>query len=360
MMEGFDSGNRCDSVVSVGDRDVKTIDEAARLVLESFTEVDERQSNIKLKLGTIYEFESKEICRQFGEGRHLAALKRLVQREYLERVLAGRNLLILAVDEADKCPAAIARLFRSLVTHAQQQGISNLRFLLAGVSPFVEDMTREDPGVSRFVYRTITLAPMDLDEATELVEFKFTQLVSESAVNGTHLEIDPSVIRRIVNLSGGHPHIVQLLGSHIVENEIEDSDGLIDARDFHGALRRICYEDRVAVYNNTLHLLNITGYYDTLLTLLGVSTASPLDICTRNFPTRINAGLAREAVEEGELDWLVQNNVLRYVGDSYALIDEFLRIRIMFDLGDAEAEYLRRSSSLSLDELRDYEDLFDR
>ena len=43
LMEGFHSSNRAKSVIAVGDKDVKTIDEAARLVLESFVHVDERQ-----------------------------------------------------------------------------------------------------------------------------------------------------------------------------------------------------------------------------------------------------------------------------------------------------------------------------
>ncbi len=359
LMEGFESNHKCESVLAVGDRDVSNIDQAARLVLESFTEIDERQNRVKLKLGPVLEIESGEICRHFAEGRHLAVLKRIVERDYLDRLLAGKNLLIIGVDEADKCPAPLARLFRALLTHTQQQGVRNVRFVFAGVNPFLEEMTREDAGVTRFIYRTITLTPMDLDESTEMVEFKFGRLVDDANKEHIRLEIDPSVIRRMVNFSGGHPHILQLLGSHVVENEMEDPDGIIDAHDFHDALRRICYEDRVAVYNSTIHTLSTADRYDALLTLLGMTEASPLNICSRTFPTRIDAELARDAVDSEDLEWLVNNNVIRYLADEYALIDEFLRIRITFDREQKELEAARKFGEFSLDELRTAEEEID-
>src|SRR5947209_6148500 len=157
LMEGFHSSNRAKSVIAVGDKDVKTIDEAARLVLESFVHVDERQRKVKFKLGSVFEIESAEICKYFTEGRHLAILKRIVEEDYLRRLLSQHDLLILAVDEADKCPIPLARLIRSVVTHTQQQSVKRVRFIVSGVSPFFQDMVNEDQGISRFIYKTITL-----------------------------------------------------------------------------------------------------------------------------------------------------------------------------------------------------------
>jgi hypothetical protein len=118
------------------------------------------------------ELESAEICRNFTEGRHLAVLQRILQREYLKDVLANRQLLLIAIDEADKCPVPIARLLRSIVTHTQHKMIRNIRFVLAGVSPFFQHMVEEDQGVSRFIYEVITLEPMEAEEAADLVETK--------------------------------------------------------------------------------------------------------------------------------------------------------------------------------------------
>src|SRR3954467_15713419 len=81
-----------------------------------------------------------------------------------------------------------------------------------------------------------------------------------------------------------HPHIMQLLGSHVVEHEDEDPDGIIAGRDFLNSLRRICFEDRAAVYSATIHQLQLQDKYDSLLTLLGLTAESPLNICSRVFP----------------------------------------------------------------------------
>lgn len=68
LMEGFDSSHSCKSVVAVGDKDVQTIDHAARLLLESFVQVDEQHNRVKFSLGSVFEAEWGEICRFFCGG----------------------------------------------------------------------------------------------------------------------------------------------------------------------------------------------------------------------------------------------------------------------------------------------------
>ncbi len=152
-MEGFGSHHRARTVVAVGDKDVKTVDDAAQLLLECFMQVDEAHKKVAFKLGSVFEIESADICRNFATGRHLASLKRVVEREFLDSLLNDRELLLLAVDEADKCPVPLARLIRSISTHTQHQGVKRVRFLLAGVSPFFRKMVTEDSGVGRFFIR---------------------------------------------------------------------------------------------------------------------------------------------------------------------------------------------------------------
>lgn len=88
-MEGFNSGHSSKYVVAVGDKDVKTVDDAARLLLESFVSVDEKQKKVTFKLGSVFETGSTEIIRNFTEGRHLAVLKtswrRKPSRDYWAR-----------------------------------------------------------------------------------------------------------------------------------------------------------------------------------------------------------------------------------------------------------------------------------
>lgn len=90
--------------------------------------------------------------------------------------------------------------------------------------PFFQEMVDENSGVARFFYKTLTLLPMHRDEAEELVETKLTAVAEAAHKQRINLRIDPEIIPRVVKLSGGHPHILQLLGSHLIEHE---SDGSI-------------------------------------------------------------------------------------------------------------------------------------
>jgi len=352
-LEGFDSKNRCRALCAVGDKSVTTLDDAARLLLESFTRVDEAQKKVTLrlgseKLGTAFAFESTELYRSFAEGRHLAALKRVVEEDYLAHILADDRFLILAVDEADKCPKPLAQVVRSLVTHTQQCGVKRIRFLLAGVSPFYQEMLSEDLGIGRFVYQAISLLPMDEEEATDLVETKLTVVCDETDADGLGLTIEPSIIGRIVALSGGHPHVLQLLGSHLIESENDDPDGSIDSHDLLNSLQRVCYEDRASAYRSTLHFLELNDKLDTLSTLLGMSSESPARIVSSGFPTRIDRELARVYLDPADIQWLVDHSLLSTpVPGFYGLIDEFLRIRLVLDSLDSELDRSRLQGNLA-------------
>jgi hypothetical protein len=330
QMEGFNSDNSAKSVMSVGDKDVETVDEAARLVLESLVDVDEKHKKIKFRLGSLFETESAEICRNFSEGRHLAVLKRVVESEFLKHLLGKNKFLLLGIDEADKCPVPLARLIRSICTHTQHQGVKRVRFVLAGVAPFFQKMVDEDVGVNRFFYRTVLLRPMSIEDATELIETKLAQVGATAEKNQIAISTDPEVIPKVVSLSGGHPHLLQLLGSHLVIHENEDPDGIIDSRDLVNALRQICFEDRAGVYDSVMHMLTLYGRLEDVETLF--------DLAEKGFPTRIPMGAAVEAVGEESIKWLVDHEVLSPQDDShYGLVDEFLRIRFMLSASDSSA-----------------------
>jgi hypothetical protein len=323
-MEGYDSNHTAMTVVAIAHKDIHSADELARAVLEDMIEIDERQTKATLKIGTLFQIGSNDIYRNFVAGRHTAVLLRLLEKEYMKQILAERELLIIAIDEADKCPIPIAQLIRQVTSKAQHHGMKGVRFLLAGVSPFYQEMLSEDPGIGRFIYKTITLLPMDYDDATQLIETKFRLAVDYAMRDGIKIHIDPSIILRIVALSGGHPHLLQLLGSYIIENENENPDGLLDAQDLTTSLRRICYEDRAQVYSSTLHKLDTAGQLRTFRRL--ISVAKP------KFPTQISQSEALKVVDAKTLQWMFDNNIFTVESNgTYRLLDEFLRIRIMMD-----------------------------
>jgi len=328
-MEGFGSEGSAKCVIAVADKDVKSVDEAARLLVDSFVKIDETQKRIKFKIGPFLETESAEIVKNFAEGRHTAILKRLVEEEFLKSILGKDKFLLLAVDEADKCPDILARLVRSVSTHAQHKGVTRVSFVLAGVTPFFQKMVSEDAGVSRFFYRTILLKPMSLEDAGDLIETKLTKVADAAELQRISIEINPEVITKVVRLSGGHPHILQLLGSHLVIHEGEDPDGVIDSKDLLGALRQICFEDRAGVYDSILDTLDIYERTEELELLF--------TLAEKGFPTHINKRRALEELGEESIKWFMDHEVLAASDDDsyYGLVDEFLRIRLM--LRDADS-----------------------
>lgn len=345
LMEGFATEHSASALTAVADKGIRTIDEAACLILEGLVSVDQVQNKIRFKLGG-FEVESTEMSAYFRDGRHLAALKRVIEKDYVEQLTSGREMLILAIDEADKAPTALAQLIRSLVTHLQQAGVRNVRFVVAGVRPFFQAMVSEDAGIARFFYKTITLKSMTRVDAHDLVETKLIQVVSHADAAGTPLQIEDSVIERIVALSGGHPHILQLLGSHLVEHEDENPDGILDSKDLLSSFRRVCYEDRAAVYEALLHNLEVNGKLDALRGLLGLTSESPEGIVSRSFPTKVERRLSLEVCDKTSMQWFVEHNILVPTSKrKYALVDEFLRVRLILDqsaLGvtDVEEELL--------------------
>jgi hypothetical protein len=201
-MEGFANHNNAKSILCVGDRDIINVDQAARLVLDAFINIDEKQNKVKFKIGNIFESESVEICQYFKEGKHLSVLKNILMAEYVKRVLNDEQLLIIAIDEVDKCPVPIARLVRSIMTHTQQNGVEKIRFMIAGVNPFFKTMIEEDEGISRFFYEIINLQPMSLSEAHDLITTKFKIVEKDMKAKDMQFEVMPSIKKKIVVLSG--------------------------------------------------------------------------------------------------------------------------------------------------------------
>jgi len=144
-MEGFDKERSARSIVAVGDRDIDSIDKAAKQLVHSLVDIDETQKRIKFKVGSFFEHESAEVTRNFVEGRHLSVVKRVLEADYIKSILEKDKYFILAFDEADKCPIPLARMIRSILTHTQQKGVDHVRFLIAGVRPFFQEMVDEDP-----------------------------------------------------------------------------------------------------------------------------------------------------------------------------------------------------------------------
>jgi hypothetical protein len=156
-------------------------------------EIDESSNAFKLKIGALAEYENREVVKNFTEGRHLATLQRVLTKEYVRDFSEERRLLVIAIDEADKCPILIARLIRAVSTHVQQEHIEGIRFVIAGVNPYYQLMLNEDEGLQRFFYKRIELQPMPISEAQELFEAKLGIVIQDAMNRSLQIEVNPEV-----------------------------------------------------------------------------------------------------------------------------------------------------------------------
>lgn len=325
-MDGFMSDEDCICNISVGHSDITTIDDAARLILEELVDIDNTQHKITLGIPKLAQYEFTEAYEYFDTGRHLAALTKIIEAQAFKEALQEKRQLIIAIDEADKCAPALTKLIRTVSTKTQLNGISNIRFILAGVSPFYTEMLNTDQGISRFIYKVINLGPLLEGEARLLLETKFAKVADHAKKNGLHLQIDPTMIERIVKLSGGHPHLLQLLGSHVIEHEYFDPDGIIDSRDLMDSLRSVCYESRGPVYETIIHRMQEEGKYAAFCTCV--------ELAGQSFPAQISRheALYERSLELDDIEWLINYNILSIEDDeSYGIVDEFLRVRVILD-----------------------------
>jgi AAA+ ATPase superfamily predicted ATPase len=330
-MDGFASDENCVFIMAVGHSDIKTVDDAAQLILEKLVTVESSQKKLTIGIPKLISYESTDAFSSFNDGRHLSALIKIVSDQSFKAQINNAKKFIIAIDECEKCADSIAKLMRNLSTELELQGINNLRYVLSGVSPFYQEMAKEDRGVTRFIYKTIHLQPFSAETAKSLLEDKFRQVIESVESNNETLKIDPDVIDKIAAISGGHPHLIQLLGSHVIEHEYEDPDGCIDINDLVGSLRKICYESRGRDYDLMIDLMKSESKFSEYCSFIELAGGA--------FPSIVERKDIISTIETESLNWLVERNILSINGDeTYSVVDEFLRIRVLMELNEDHAE----------------------
>ena len=237
------------------------------------------------------------------------------------------GLVVIAIDEADKCPKQLAQMVRIIMNNLDltQKGFDRIRFILSGVSPFYSDMIQEDPGVARFFYGKFSLLPFSFEDSVQFIEEKFQIVLSSDEATNRDLSVSEDVYSSIARITGGHPHLLQLMGAHVLDHEEDDPDNHINLRDLVGSLRSICFGTRGEVYQKQIHRLVTDKKIDALREFFAISQTS----C----PTTAKGVPARDAIEHQDLEYLMNCGHVSYMShnDTYVLIDEFLRIRMLLD-----------------------------
>ena len=127
----------------------------------------------------------------------------------------------------------------------------------ARVNPYFKEMSEEDSGIVRFFATPLNVTSMPEDEAEELIVSKLDSCIEKSKSKGEDIRYNQDIVESLVRLSGGHPHLIQLLGWHLIEREEEEPDGILDIKDLTDALKTICYEDRVYIYDGMINHLKV-------------------------------------------------------------------------------------------------------
>lgn len=349
-VEGFCSDENSIVISAVAHGDILTVDDAARLILEKLALVDQKQQKITISFPKIISFESSEAYSFFTNGRHLAALTRIVEDKAFQQQIRSASYFIIAIDECEKCPVPLARLMRTLGTELQMKGIKNLKFILSGVSPFYGKMKAEDAGVTRFVYETFPLAPLDEDACLDLLNTKFREAI-DTIDDESSLYVDPEIIDTIYKISGGHPHLVQLLGSHVIEHEVRSPDGIIDKKDLVDCLRTICYGSRSQDYDLQIAQMKNESKYSYFLTLI--------ELAGGHFPSNIALSDASKTIESDILNWFCSYNLIRLIDENtYSFVDEFLRIRVILD-NNSQSDARFEEELISSGEYEDFSEAYE-
>ena len=341
-MQGQTSTEHKSTIVQgVCSKEIKTSDDAAAMILSALPA--QIQSKHKFKIGPSFlGYESESTSASGGGETPMTVLRRFVEET------AGPQLeyLIFAFDQAENCPAALTALVRTLITTIELKGCHKLRLILSGVSPYFDKVTDGDTGLNR-VFSQIHVLPLRTHEAQELVETKFRIVVAESEKAGINVHLDPKVLEGIVRLSGGHPHVIQLLGSHLIQHENSNPDDMIDAKDLADAVRRICYEDRGDIYAKVIESLETVDMIRPFVSLLGLAKS--------NFPTLLMKRDALEVVGADLIEEFIRRDIFVRAGQGkLRLVDEFLSLRLKLD----QEEERGTGQELDYDE-REIEQLFE-
>jgi energy-coupling factor transporter ATP-binding protein EcfA2 len=115
----------------------------------------------------------------------------------------AKNGILIVVDEFDQIQdtSGFASYLKSLATNTP-----GLKFCIVGVAQDIQNLMKEHQSSDRlFAGSVINLPSMNDEELTSIIK------TAEISIN-QHIVFDDTAIKKIINLSKGHPYIVHLLG----------------------------------------------------------------------------------------------------------------------------------------------------
>lgn len=137
-------------------------------------------------------------------------------QEVANKVKGKVDGVILIVDEIDRIADSpgVSTFFKVATEKLSSRGIDNVSFLPIGLIGTLEKLRGEHASAGR-VFRLVEVPLLGDDEGKELLD---------KALDSTGVSIDPKASAKIVNLAGGYPNTLHLIGEQAYELAVGDGE----------------------------------------------------------------------------------------------------------------------------------------
>lgn len=125
--------------------------------------------------------------------------------------------IVIIIDELDKLSKSVefGHFFKMVHEYLDQDGLSHTNFILVGQKGIFSRLKQQDPSTERILSH-VPLKALKDDEARHILSY------ASSEKSETPFTIDPDAEKLILEISSGHPLIIQLLGDAAFSS-MEDS-----------------------------------------------------------------------------------------------------------------------------------------
>lgn len=148
----------------------------------------------------------------------------------LLKIKVAKDGILIVVDEFDQIrdTSGFASYLKSLATNTP-----GLKFCIVGVAQDIQDLMKEHQSTDRlFAGSVINLPSMNEEELTQIIK------TAEQRINN-HIVFEESAIRKIIELSNGHPYIVHLIGKQTFKTAFLEPKYSIDESYIESILKDI-------------------------------------------------------------------------------------------------------------------------
>ena len=241
----------------------------------------------------------------FFKDQIVSSLTNLIQSSVQNNQKDSFNGILIVIDEISNIEdlEKTGQILRSVINTLDVDEKGFISFLLIGSDDSIDKIFKDDPSARRS-FDLIRLDVMPENEAKELLTKGFGKIEG--------LKYESSSLDKYVNVAGGYPHSLQILGHHLIE---VDQDNNISNGDWNDAINKSANELQTKDFSD-LYLFNgkptlkeeIMNYLadsDTTInkTNLGkIFKSKNKNIYAKNgLPQLIQKGAVREDTNTGQL-----------------------------------------------------------